>query len=148
MPQTMFVRNTQSGPTVFDDGEFKIKWEGAGDPGGQDVLPVPAGLAESFGFHRALYLGVLKVEEAEQEIQAALEQHRAAWERQMRGRDMTLASMGQVEEEGTVPREYTSPLSSLPATTPTERGVVIDDGEAKAKVRPAKVIMAPPGSWG
>jgi hypothetical protein len=154
MSATMFVKNNQSGPTVFDEDDFALTWKGAGDPNGEDILPVPAKLAESFAFHRALYLGVLKVVEAEPDVEDALDGHRKAWARQEdRRNNLTLASTGQVAEEGAVPREFSEPApypvgpGAMPKTLPNEVGVITEDGEAKPKIKNAKIIMGQLGTY-
>jgi hypothetical protein len=154
MATTMFVKNNQSGPTVFDEDDFALTWKGAGDPNGEDILPVPAKLAESFAFHRALYLGVLKVVEAEPEVADALDGHRKAWARQEdRRNNLTLASMGLAPEEGAVPREFSEPApypvgpGAMPKTMPNEIGVVTKKGEAKPLIEDIPIIMGQLGTY-
>lgn len=61
------VRNTKSGPTVFRDpaADVTIRWEGAGDPGGQDWQYVPETYRNHPQFAVMLRKGVLKIETPE-----------------------------------------------------------------------------------
>jgi hypothetical protein len=75
------IRNTQSGPTVFvaEDGQH-VEWEGAGDPNGLDIQPVPPTFVESVQFQRALTRGIFEIEMADDAVREALEKHRESWQ--------------------------------------------------------------------
>lgn len=75
------IRNTQDGPTVFvaEDGQH-VEWEGAGDPNGLDIQPVPPTFVESVQFQRALTRGIFEIEAADEAVREALEKHRESWQ--------------------------------------------------------------------
>jgi hypothetical protein len=81
MPVPLLVRNKQAGPTVFTDkpSETEVRWEGADDVAGGDIMQVPASLAENLNFTRALRLGILEVVQADDETQELLDRQTAAW---------------------------------------------------------------------
>jgi hypothetical protein len=146
---TMFVRNTQPGPTVYDEDGFVLRWEGAGDSGGGDVLPVPSSLADDYNFQRCLHLGIFQVIEANDETNALIEKNRAAWNRQM----FRQQSLGQLPfEEGSVPQEFVQPKAQvgpgeLRKTLPTEVGVTTEEDRATPKIKDSRVVMGPRGSY-
>lgn len=152
----MFVRNLQPGPTIFDEDDHILRWEGRGDPTGGDIIPAPSTLAESYGFQRALHFGVLEVVEAGEDTREALNKSKEVWERQMVRRDqLSSASMGQLAaEEGAVARE--GDLDSvppqrkaqvgpgeLPKTIDTIVGVEIEDDAANPKIKKTRVRLMP-----
>ena len=151
---TMFVRNTQPGPTVYDEDDFTLRWEGRGDPAGRDVLPVPSTLADDYNFQRAQHLGIFEVIEANEETQALIAKNKAAWARQMyQQRSINAASLGQLPaEDGSVPQDFTPPKAQvgpgdLPKTLPTEVGVVTEEDQAVPKIKDSRVVMGPRGSY-
>jgi hypothetical protein len=158
---TMFVRNNQPGPTVLDEEGFQFfRWEGHGDPIGADVLPIPAELADNHNFQRARMLGIFEVIEADAEIQDLLDKSRAAWDRQSaRQTGIHLANLGQLPaEEGSVPREFDADTpvqrpkptvgpGEIPKTLENIVGVTFEDDQAVPKVKKARVVMGPRGSY-
>jgi hypothetical protein len=152
--KTLFVRNTQPGPTVFDTPDYPaLKWEGAGDPNGGDVLPVSASILDDSQFQRCHFLGVFEIIEADQASRARMEQHAKAWQRQtQRMREITNADAGQLPtENGTVPTDERPKvrigLGELPKTLDNEVGVIIEDDAATPKIKKARVIVSEAGAW-
>lgn len=80
MAAPTMVRNTAAGPTVFADNTQHVEWQGAGDPMGGDLQPVPPAFLDNVQFHRMTARGILVVEEAEEAVAAALTAHRQEWE--------------------------------------------------------------------
>jgi hypothetical protein len=79
---TIFVQNMRPGPAVHTHGDITIKWGGAGDPSGEDIQGVPAVVANSSQFLRAVSRGIFKkisMEEAEAaiDLQTATYMHEA-----------------------------------------------------------------------
>lgn len=121
MTSTMFVRNTQTGPTIFNEDGYDFLWQGKGDPNGTDVLPVPPELAKSYAFQRCVYQGVLEVTHASADILAELASISQAWTDQLGEpgrfahrtmRDLTVDEIVGVntEDNKAVPRTRTIPV--------------------------------------
>lgn len=147
MTQTIFVRNTQSGPTVFDDDGLKLIWQGAGDPNHEDIQPIPAEALDSYNLQRALYLGVLKIEDADEKTKRAATAHRKSWERQMGARAQGLSGLQAEVEEGSCPREPVTGPGRLPATLEIELGVQTKGGTATPERQPIPVVVSPRGAF-
>jgi len=156
--KTMFVRNNLPGPAVLDEeGHEMFQWAGLGSPDGGDVLPIPSDLAESYNFQRARMLGIIDVIEAPEDIQQQLDRSREAWQRQMKRKaQLNTASLGQMPvEDGTVPHEFTADTTVKPQSGPGELpkvmdnvvGVEFEDGMANPKIKKARVVMGPRGSY-
>lgn len=155
--KTMFVRNNLPGPTVLDEeGHEMFQWKGLGSPDGGDVLPMPSDLADSYNFQRARMLGIIDVIEAPDDVQEQLDRSREAWQRQMeRKSQLTGASLGQLDaEEGSVPREFTTTVvkpqsgpGEIPQTMENIVGVTFEDDQAIPKIKKARVVMGPRGSY-
>lgn len=153
--KTLFVRNTQPGPTVFDTPDFPaLRWAGAGDPGGEDVLPVSASILDDSQFQRCAFLGVFEIIEADTASKSRMEQHARAWQRQTaRMREITGKDVGQLPAEpGTVPTEAPRPTAQVgpgevPKTLDNVIGVTIEDGQANPKIKKARVIVSEAGAW-
>jgi hypothetical protein len=80
----VLVRNTEPGPVVLSSnpkGEDYVEWQGAGDPTGADVQPVPETFLKNVNFLRAVQRGILVIENPEDnpEIAEAIEKQNAAW---------------------------------------------------------------------
>lgn len=75
----VMIRNTQPGPTVYSGPTQHVEWAGAGDPMGGDVQPVPPSFVDDVQFRRAVTRGIFRIEEAPDEIQAALAAHAREW---------------------------------------------------------------------
>lgn len=156
--KTMFVRNNLPGPTVLDEeGHEMFQWKGLGSPDGGDVLPMPSDLAESYNFQRARMLGIIDVIEAPDDVQLELDRSRDAWQRQMeRKAQLSTASLGQLPaEEGSVAREFTADKVVKPQSGPGEIpktmenivGVTFEDDQAIPKIKQARVVMGPRGTY-
>ena len=100
MTASVMIRNTQAGPTVFSlDKDTHVEWAGRDDPMGNDLQPVPPEIVNNVQFGRALARGIFVVEDADETIQATLEQHRKEWqERQERARTASLDSIDQAPQ--------------------------------------------------
>lgn len=150
MTQTIFVRNTQSGPTVYDDGlrdGLKLVWQGAGDPNHEDIQPIPAEALDSYHFQRALYLGVLKIEDADEKTKRVAAAHRKSWERQMGARSQALDGLQADAEEGACPREPVTGPGHLPNSLEIELGVQTKGGQATPERKHIPVVVSPRGSF-
>jgi hypothetical protein len=88
--QPVLLANNQPGPTVFrdDNSNTEITWEGAGDPQGQDIQPIPVFFLENTNFLRILNKGIFRLVSAPPEVCDLLEaylsdptltQQRASW---------------------------------------------------------------------
>jgi hypothetical protein len=147
MTQTVFVRNTQSGPTVYDDDGLRLVWQGAGDPNHEDIQPIPAEALDSYNFQRALYLGVLKIEDADEKTRRAATAHRKSWEKQMGVRAQGLEGLQADAEPGSCPREPITGPGHLPQTVEIELGVRTKGGTATAERERIPVVVSPRGSY-
>lgn len=159
--KTIFVRNTQPGPTVFDIPDFPtLKWEGAGDPAGGDVLPISASILDDSQFQRCHYLGVLEIVEADSGSRSRMDQHAKAWQRQtQRMREITGRDLGQPDTEiGSVAQDAPAPIprpkaqvgpGAIPKTLEQTLGVDFENGVAKPKNTAARVklIVSEAGDW-
>lgn len=157
--KTLFVRNTQPGPTVFDEDGFEgLRWAGAGDPAGEDVLPVSASILDSSQFQRCSFLGIFDIIEADQASRSRMDQHAKAWRRQTeRMREITGRDLGLPDvEEGTVAQDSPAPVprpkaqvgpGEVPKTLDNVVGVVIEDDTATPKIKKARVIVSEAGAW-
>lgn len=88
--QPVLLANNQAGPTVFrdDNSNTEVTWEGAGDPQGQDIQPVPIHFLENTNFLRILNKGIFRLVSAPPEVKElltaylsdpTLTQQRASW---------------------------------------------------------------------
>lgn len=155
--KTLFVRNTQPGPTVFDEPDHPgLRWAGAGDPNGEDVLPVSASILDSSQFQRCHFLGIFEIIEADSASRSRMDQHAKAWQRQtQRMREITGRDLGQPDAEtGTVAQDAPAPKprpkigpGDVPKTLDNVVGVVIEDDEATPKIKKARVIVSEAGAW-
>jgi hypothetical protein len=73
----VLVRNTEAGPTVFSipENNIQIEWQGAGDPGGGDVQPIPDILAENVQFTKMLRRGLFTIETDDAALDLQAEAH-------------------------------------------------------------------------
>ncbi len=78
----VLVRNLSRGPAVFNDIKTatSIEWQGAGDPNGDDIQPVPASIAiENVNFLKAVSRGTFLIESSDNpEVQEAIARGAAA----------------------------------------------------------------------
>lgn len=112
----VLVRNTEAGPTVFTDANTntQVEWQGAGDPSGEDVQQVPDKLVENVSFLRAVNRGILVVEEATDEVMAALARQTTSWKE--RRAKAEAASADAIDEQAN------NDLISVPCIGPSTRG--------------------------
>lgn len=78
--EVVMVRNTMGGPTVFTHPATnqQVEWQGAGDPHGGDVQPIPLALFSDVQFQRSVQRGIF-VRVAD-DYDSVIEAHRKEWE--------------------------------------------------------------------
>lgn len=152
--KVIFVRNTQPGPAVYDTKDYpSLKWAGAGDANGDDVLPLSSTILDEHGFQRALHLGVFEVIEADGAVKAKMDAHARSWQRQtQRMREITGKTLGEPDvEDGTVPTEAPKRRPAergLPETIGTEIGVKTTRDKAIPEVvQDRVVVLTEPGYY-
>lgn len=137
--KTMYVRNTQPGPTVFDEpgsDSQAIIWQGAGDPSGEDMQIVPEEMVESYGFQRCLALGVFVVEESSEEAREMLDKGREMWARKLARQNDPQLREFQGPKEDVVPLEVTS----TPQGTRLSGSLSVETGVSTANPEKAEAI--------
>jgi hypothetical protein len=78
------VRNNAKGPVCwnnFPTSDLELLWGGRDAPDGTDIQPVPEAIFDSPHFQRAVREGVFTIEQAAPEVQAALDERLAFYER-------------------------------------------------------------------
>jgi hypothetical protein len=92
MPVTTMARNTMAGPTVLSSdpkGTHFVEWQGANDPNGEDIQPVPEEVVNCVAFMKAVARGVLVIENPDDnpELAQAMERQNTAWKARQEGAD-------------------------------------------------------------
>ena len=77
LAKPVLVRNTKLGPTVFKDGNdgAEVVWQGANDPMGEDVQPVPVAFLSNSQFLSSLNRETFVIESADESLIAELGEH-------------------------------------------------------------------------
>lgn len=111
------VRNTTRGPLVFRSEESKtsVEWQGADDPMGGDVQPVPASFLDDVQFHRMAARGILVIQKADEVGREKLDLHRQEWEqRQERQRTASADSLDTTVQDDAVVKTCIGPSGKGP----------------------------------
>ena len=150
--KSMYVRNTQPGPTVFDEGGYEVIWQGKGDPTGEDVQVVPEEMAESFAFQRSLHRGIFEVLESSPETQELLDKAKEVWQRRQAQRQGTTLADVQEPAHEAVPMENPTQAAkengqALNAHVMAETGVDTSNQDKQSAIQTAMPVkMMPRGS--
>lgn len=147
--KTMYVRNTQPGPTVFDEGEYEIQWAGKGDPAGEDMQVVPEELVESYTFQRCLNLGVFAVEESSEDAAETLAKAKEIWDRRNAQKRATTLNDLQAPQHEAVPMENPTAASNsaLAGHVSQETGVNTSNDEKHSAIHTEMPVkMMPRGA--
>jgi hypothetical protein len=83
MKTPTMVRNNERGPAVFEAEGVKVEWAGSGDVMGGDIMPVPDKVLDSVQFHSMVVRGIFSIEQGGEEIEAALDAQRRAYQDRM-----------------------------------------------------------------
>lgn len=91
--EVVWLRNSQPGPTVFTadakSPDGYITWQGAGHPGGEDIMPVPKTMLSSVQLQNTIRRGILTVVDNPAVQQAAIDAQQQAWNAQEARRQNT-----------------------------------------------------------
>jgi hypothetical protein len=97
-------KNEMAGPTVIAadiKGGYEVRFEGKGDPSGNDIQRIPPEVVATVQFSNALGKGILSVVEGEDNevvVKALERQSDAFWARAKQDRDEALAVLDQPAE--------------------------------------------------
>lgn len=78
--EVVMVRNTMAGPTVYfqPTTNQQVEWQGAGDPHGGDVQPIPIAMFNEVQFQRSVQRGIY--ERVADDYDAVIKAHREEWQ--------------------------------------------------------------------
>lgn len=111
----VLVRNLMAGPTTLSDlDKIMLKWEGRGDPAGNDVQPVPDAVLETVEFANAVRNQYLEVVDPSEDTKAILARQVQA---------LTAARQASAQAvEATIDRVANRDYITVPCIGPSPRG--------------------------
>jgi hypothetical protein len=129
----IMVRNTTKGPVVFSNSPSDyVEWQGAGDGMGGDVQPISPTWVDNPQFRRMMTRGIFEVEQADDEIQAVLDKHKADWDRRALERESaTKDAIDQAPNNDMLVRSCLGPGSKPGENCGTDVSVKVQDQDKK-----------------